>query len=989
MANNSIRGITLEIGGDTTRLSKALSQVNKDLRSTQTDLNAINKALKLDPTNVNLLRDKHELLGKAIQETNSKLDVLKEAYRQGLSNPDIGEDEMRALQREIDLTESSLNSLTSEYENFGNAADGAIDGAIQDSKTLAENLEEAGNKIKGVGDKISGVGSTLTKTVTAPIVAAGTASVKTASDFETSMAKVQTIADESVDFNGLRDGILALSTETGIAATDVAENVYNAISAGQETADAVSFVGSAAKLSTAGFAESADALDLLTTTLNAYGMEADQVTRVSDVLIQTQNMGKTTVGDLAASMGKIIPTAKSANVEFEQIAAGMAKLTANGINTAEATTYFGSMLDELSKSGTGVDVALKELTGKSFAELMSEGMTIADVLNLVQEAADNAGVSFGDMWSSTTAKKAAGVLNDTTNKLGDFNAAVDAMKNSAGATEEAFATVSGTTAGVLNKSLNDLRNIGIDIGTTCLPAITEAATVLREVLEKLSGWWNSLNDDQQEMVVKAALAVAAIGPLVTVFGKLTSGIGGAISLAGKFSGWLGTLGGATSTLSTTATATGEVASTVSSVGTAASGASQGLNAAGGAMGVLSQNALGFVALGGGIALAAGGMWILAKAAVVIAEGGWGAAAALLELVAAIAALAAVFAALGAPLTAGAVGIGVFGAAVLAIGAAIGIASAGLALLLEQLPLVAEYGQPAADAFVSLGAGILSMSTECLTATPGLLAIDAALIGLAASTIAADVGWIGFAATMGIAAAAVGVLDLAMGAFALTMSSIQEDATKAGEAIGFIQENVDVIKSGVEGLKDIVENGLSGIVDFFKDTSTEPVDAWAKSFSALYDSTSGTLINVTNLVLKSLAYIKRAFANTQLSFNKNIVLPHFSLDGAFDLQAGTVPQVNVNWYKTGGIFDSPSVIGVGEAGTEAVTPIDKLQAMIDSSTAKANNAILNTMQEMLQVMQMYLPQNRQVVLDSGVLVGEIAPAMDNELGVRANRRSRQA
>ena len=989
MANNSIRGITLQIGGDTTKLSKALSQVNKDLRTTQTDLKAVNQALKLDPTNVNLLRDKHELLGKAIQETNSKLSTLKEAYRQGLSNPDIGQDEMQALQREIDLTESSLNGLTREYENFGNAADGAIDGAIQDSTTLAENLEKAGDKIKGVGDKISSVGATLTKTVTAPIVAAGTASVKTAADFETAMAKVQTIADESVSFEGLRDGILELSTESGVAATDVAENVYNAISAGQETADAVGFVATATKLATAGFADSADALDILTTTLNAYGMEADQATKVSDILVQTQNMGKTTVGDLASSMGKIIPTAKAANVELEQIAAGYAKLTANGINTAEATTYFNSMLDELSKSGTGVDVALRELTGKGFAELMSEGNSLADVLAIVQEYADKAGVSFGDMWSSTTAKKAASVLSDTSAKLGDFNAAVDAMKDSTGATEKAFETVSGTTAGTLNKSLNDLKNLSIEIGTTCLPAVTEAAKVLRDVLEKLSGWWNSLNEDQQEMVIKAALAAAALGPIVSIFGKLTSGIGSVISLGGRFAGWLGSLGGATATLTTTATATGEVASTVSEVGTAASGASQGLGAAGSAMGVLSQNALGFVALGGGIAMAAGGMWILAKAAVTIAEGGWGAAAALLELVAAIAALAAVFAALGAPLTAGAVGIGVFGAAVLAIGAAIGIASAGLALLLEQLPLVAEYGQPAADAFVALGAGILSMSTECLTATPGLLAIDAALIGLAASTIAADVGWIGFAATMGIAAAAVGVLDLAMAAFALTMGSIEEDATKAGEAIGFIQENVDVIKSGVEGLKDIVENGLDGIVDFFKDTSTEPVDEWAKSFSALYESTSVTLSNVTNLVLKSLAYIQKAFASTTLAFNKNIVLPHFSLDGAFDLQAGTVPTVNVNWYKTGGIFNSPSVIGVGEAGAEAVTPIDKLQSMIDSSNSKSTNAIINVMHQMLDVMQTYLPQNQQLVLDTGALVGEIAPAMDNELGVRVNRRSRQS
>lgn len=992
MANNSIRGITLEIGGDTTKLSKALSQVNKDLRSTQTDLNAINKALKLDPTNVNLLRDKHELLGKAIQETNSKLSTLKEAYRQGLSNPDIGEDEMRALHREIDLTESSLNSLTSEYENFGEAADGAVDGAIQDTATLAKNLEEAGDKIKSVGDKISSAGSTLTKTVTMPLVGAGTASVKTAADFESAMSQVQATMGITSDSMSEVDGqtvntmkaLAAFAQQMGASTAWSAKDAAGALNylalAGYDTQQMFDVLPTVLNLASAGGMDLAKASDMVTDAMSALNLTTEDADKMVDIMAKTASSSNTSVEQLGEAILKIGGTAANMKGGVGELSTALGVLANNSIKGAEGGTALRNIMLSLENAKSTEAAAAFEELGvhaydsegnlKSLNEILSdlrvgmEGMTqqekdfnLSKIFNKNDLAAVNALLkSSGDEWTSLE----------------------DKINNSAGAAQQMADTQLDNLNGQLTLLKSALESAAISIGNSLMPTIKELTGFVQGLVDK----FNALSPEQQQAIVKFAAMAAAIGPLVLITGKLISGFGSVISTIGRVSTFLGGLGGA-------ATTAGEAVSTVSEVGTAAGTASQGLNAAGSAMGVLSQNALGFVALGGGIALAAGGMWILAKAAVVIAEGGWGAAAALLELVAAIAALAAVFAALGGPLTAGAVGIGVFGAAVLGIGAAIGIASAGLALLMEQLPLVAEYGQPAADAFVSLGAGILSMSTECLTATPGLLAIDTALIGLAASTVAADLGWIGFAATMGIAAAAVGVLDLAMGAFALTMSSIQEDATKAGEAIGFIQENVDVIKSGVEGLKDIVENGLDGIVDFFKDTSTEPVDAWAQSFSALYDSTSGTLINVTKLVLKSLAYIKRAFANTQLSFNKNIVLPHFSLDGAFDLQAGTVPAVNVNWYKTGGIFDTPSVIGVGEDTPEAVTPIDKLQAMIDSSTAKANNAILNTMQEMLQVMQMYLPQNRQVVLDSGVLVGEIAPAMDNELGVRANRRSRQA
>lgn len=980
MGYSQIKGITLEIGGDTTQLSRALSSVNRDLRTTQSDLNSVNKALKLDPTNVNLLKDKHDLLGKAITDTRSKLDMLKEAYRQGLSNPNIGQDEMDSLQREIDLTESSLNNLTSEYNNFGQNATQQTEQVVQNTKTLSQTLDETGEKFKNVGDKLQSVGGTLTKTITTPIIGAGTASAKLATDFETAMAKVSTIADDSVPIEDMRKQILQLSNDTGIAASDIAEDVYSAISAGQETGDAIAFVAKSAKLAKSGFAESAESMDLMTTILNAYGLSADEATSVSDKLIQTQNKGKTTVAELASSMGRVIPTAKAANVNLSNVTAAMAKMTANGTSTAESSTKLNALLNEMSKSSTSLAKAIKEQTGKSFGELMSDGYSLTDVLAEVQKYADKTGVAFGDVFSSTEAKAAAQVLSDTTNKLGDFNATVKEMDEASGATDAAFEKVSGTTAASLNKSLNELKNLGIEIGTTILPTITEVAKELGDGIKKVSDWFGNLDESQQQFIIKAVTLAATVGPVLTIFGKMSNGIGSIIQLGGKLSGFLGNLGSTTATVS-------QASSTLTTVSSTASQAGQGLSSAGQSMGVLSQNALGFVAAGAGIALAAAGMYILAQAAIEIAEAGAPAGVAMAGMVVAIAALAAVFALLGKQLTAGAIGIGVFGVAVLAIGAGIGIASAGIALLASQFPTMSEYGGEAAKALLQIGGAIVSMSASALTATPGLLALGVSAGTLALALAASDLALVTFAGTMTLAAGGVGILDLAMLGLYESVKGVAKQSKKAADSMQYIQNSVDVIDAGVKGLKDVVSNGLDSIVDAFSNHSTKPVDTWTNSLSNLQTVTTTKMSDVEIAIKSSLQRIQKAFSSTNLSLSHNIQLPHFSMDGTFNAKSGTVPTVDVNWYKTGGIFNSPSIIGVGEAGSEAVVPLDKLQTMIDNSTGGAS--VVAMMESMLSIMKQYLPQRGNVVLDSGALVGELTPALDAELGQRAERRSRQS
>lgn len=445
MANN-IKGITIEIGGNTGPLDKALKDVNKTSRDLQSELREVNRQLKLDPSNTTLLNQKQKLLAESITNTKSKLETLREAekqveqqFRQGK----VGEEQYRAIQREVIKTEQELKNLESQ--------------ALKSQAVLSK--DQAVGNLKKIASA-AGLAA----------VAIGAVSVKLGAEFETAMAKVSTIADTTqVPLEELEKSILDLSKSTGISANEIADNVYNAISAGQSTSDAVNFVSNSTKLAKAGFAEAGQSLDVLTTILNAYGMESSEVTKVSDMLVQTQNKGKTTVAELSSVMGKIIPTANATGVSLEQLTAGYAIMTSKGIAAAETTTYMNSMFNELSKTGSKTDVALREISGKGFTELMASGASVSDVLAMLDDSAKQNNLTLNDMFGSAEAGKAALVL------LGDgadtFNNSVNDMRNSTGATDEAFGKVTDTVNERFNIAINTAKNYAIELYDSIKPLI--------------------------------------------------------------------------------------------------------------------------------------------------------------------------------------------------------------------------------------------------------------------------------------------------------------------------------------------------------------------------------------------------------------------------------------------------------------------------------------------------------------------------------------
>lgn len=977
MAYSQIKGLTLEIGGDTTKLSKALSSVNKDLRTTQADLNAVNKALKLDPTNVNLLKDKHDLLGKAITDTRSKLETLKEAYRQGLSNPNMGQAEMSALQREIDLTESSLNNLTGEYNNFGQNASQQTEQVVQNTKTLAQTLDETGEKFKDAGEKLQSVGGTLTKTVTAPIVAVGTVATKSAVNFEDSIANINTLLNDTSNIDAYKSAIMSISDATGVDWSTVSDGMYQAISSlGDGGDETVNIFNTMAKSAKAGGAEVADSVSLISAGMKGYNsVNAETAQKISDLAFMTAKLGVTTFPEMAKSMQPLFPLASSLNLSYEDLFATMATGTGVTGNTAEVSTQMKAVLSNLMKP-TAEMQALMEKYGYQNGQAMIKAKGLTGVMEILQKETGGQSDKLAKLFSSTEALTLVTAL--TGSQFDTFKDKLGQMTEASGSTDTAFKKISETTGFELTKSLNELKNLGVQIGTEVLPTLVDVAKQLGESIKKVSDWFSGLDENQRQFIVKAITLTATVGPLISIFGKLSSGIGSIIQLGGRFAGFVSSMSSTTSTVSQTT-------STLSTVSQTAQTTGQSLQTAGQGISSFAQNALGLLAIGGAIGLAGVGFKLLADSAVELATAGAGSVGVMVGLIAGVGGLAVVFAKVGQSLTPASAGMLSFGGAVLMIGGGIGLATAGIGYLISNLPTLAESGEGVANALGKIGQGIVTMSTQTVTVLPELLTLAGTLAGLALAIGGVDLatGALGVTATIG--AGGVVILAGAMALLAKSVKSIATNATKAADSIKYINDSVSVIETGVNGLKSVVKDGLGAIVDAFSSESTAPVDAWTQSLSSLNTTTTTQMALLRSSVRSTVKSIKKMFSSTSLQFSHSIQVPHFSMDGVFDAKAGTVPKVNVNWYKNGGIFNSPSVIGVGEAGTEAVVPLDKLDSYVNAGSDK----MLAVMSSMLRLMERYMPAGQQVVLDTGALVGEITPAIDDELGVRANRKGRQS
>lgn len=391
---------------------------------------------------------------------------------------------------------------------------------LSDAETDAEKGGQS------LGQKVTGGLNKAAKTF-APFSAAAAAvlvpATKGAMDYQDSVAKVTTLLDMSKTSVGdLQDMFLGLSDATGLSASSIAEAGYQALSASVDYDHLGSFLDTATSLAKVGFTDTATATDVLTTAINAYGMKSSDANDIAQKLVQTQNLGKTTVSELASSMGRVIPIASSSNVSLDNLTTAYALLTKNGISTAQSTTYMAAMLNELSDSGTDVGSTLEDRTGKSFQELMADGWSLSDVLGLLKQAADDSGKGFNELWGQSTAGAAAMTLLNSGSE--EWNATMEVMQGNTDVLGEGLEKLH-TPAQMMREALNQLKNSGIELGMSLIevlaPMIEQAATAI----SNLTSWFSSLDDGTKRTIITVLALVAAATPVIGVISGIVSAIG--------------------------------------------------------------------------------------------------------------------------------------------------------------------------------------------------------------------------------------------------------------------------------------------------------------------------------------------------------------------------------------------------------------------------------------------------------------------------------
>nr|WP_302028856.1 phage tail tape measure protein [Eubacterium ramulus] len=294
------------------------------------------------------------------------------------------------------------------------------------------------------------------------------------SSFETSFSKASTLfGDVSVDTDNLKSKIADMSKQTGISAEELNETLYQAMSAGipvtEDMGTALAAVQTAAKLSVGGFTSSSTAMSGLTTAINAYGLSADDASRIADEFILVQNKGVTTVDELASNMGRAISTGSAYGVNLENLNTAYISLTKGGISTAESTTYLSSMMNELGDSGSDVGKVLQEKTGMSFSQLMDNGYSLADVLDILMASVDGDSSALMNLWGSAEAGKAANAI--LTQGTDNFRQSLDDLGNSSGTTEDAYSTMMDTADGKMKQVKETANDLFIKVFEKAEPVI--------------------------------------------------------------------------------------------------------------------------------------------------------------------------------------------------------------------------------------------------------------------------------------------------------------------------------------------------------------------------------------------------------------------------------------------------------------------------------------------------------------------------------------
>ncbi len=532
MAANRIKGITVEIGGDTTKLQTALKGVNTEIRNTQSQLKDVEKLLKLDPGNTELMAQKHRLLGQAVSETKEKLETLKTAAEQAntaLANGEISQSQYDALQREIIETENNLRDLERQ------AGQSAV--ALQKIAATGEKLKTVGSAIEGMGQKLM--------PVTAAVGGLGVAAVKVASDFDSAMSQVAAVSGATgKDLEALRDKAREMGSKTKFSASEAAEAMNYMAMAGWKTNDMLSGIEGIMNLAAASGEDLATTSDIVTDALTALGLSAEDSGHFADILAAASSNANTNVSMMGETFKYCAPVAGALGFTAEDTAEAIGLMANAGIKSSQAGTAMRSMMTNLTGEVKFVGDAFGELTIQTTntdGSMRSLGDILADCRAAFSQMSESEKAANAEALVGKNAM--SGFLAVMNAAPGDIEKLNSAISNCDGTAEKMAATMQDNLAGQLTILKSQLEELAISIGEILMPYIRQIVGWIQGLVD----WLNSLDEGTKKIIVTVALVAAALGPVLIVIGKVVGAIGTIMTvvpqIAGAISGVIGFVSG--------------------------------------------------------------------------------------------------------------------------------------------------------------------------------------------------------------------------------------------------------------------------------------------------------------------------------------------------------------------------------------------------------------------------------------------------------------
>lgn len=969
MAQGRIKGITIELNGDSTKLEASLKSVSSEIRNAETKLRDLNKLLKLDPGNTNLLSQKYKTLRTEIKATKEKLDTLKEAAKQAdqaLADGKMSQEQYDALQREIAETEQDLKSLEQEYKNFG---------SVQ-----AQQVAAAGEKMKELGGKMESAGKTLTTHVTLPLAAVGAAGVASFAEVDKTMQLTnKTMGNTEEQAQLLNKAMKDAAANSTFGMKDAATATLNFARAGLSAEEAAAALAPAMNLA-AGEGGNLDTVSGgLVATINGFHGSFDDAGHYADVFASACNNSALDVDSLSHAMSVAAPIFSSAGYSVNDAALYMGIMANNGIDADKAANSLKTGLARLvspAKEGAemmdklGISVTNSDGTMKSSIQIQKE---LHDAFGKLSESEQIAAASA--IFGKNQMAPWLALINTAPEDVGELDAA---LANCAGTTDEMAEAMMSGFGGSLEKLKSSIDVLVTSIGEALAPTILKVANFIQNLVDK----FNALTPAQQETIVKIGLVVAAIGPLLVIIGKLLTSVGTIMTWAPKIvSGVQSVIG----------------------IGSKLMGGLQSL------WGVIMANPITLIVAAIAAAVAAFiyfwntseefrnfwiGLWEAIKTAVSTVV--QAIATFFTETIpAAFNSFVEFFQGLWEGVSSFFSGIwdgmkeivstawetikNVVQVAIMAIGE---FFSTALTIITLPFQFIWENCKEIIQAAWEAIKGVVSTALEAIktAVTTAWEAVKTATSTVfeAVKTVVQTV-WNGIKSVLepiinGIKTAVTTAWEAIKTATTTAFNAVKTTATTVWNAIKTaISTVVNAIKTAVStawnAIKTItttvfnaVKTAASTVWNAIKTTITTVINSIKSGVSSGLNAVKSTVSSILNGIKSTFtsvfngvwSFVQGIVSKLKGIFNfswslPHIKLPHFSISGSFSLNPPSIPHISVEWYRKamagGMILNSPTIFGAsgnhllggGEAGSEAVVGVQSLMDMIQSAVSNSQMA----------------------------------------------------